>query len=187
MNSLERWWLNAWPHRWKIRRTLPRFLKSCPEPFRGQVLEVGAGTGWTSRRILETFPQVELTATDSDPSAVEKLNHLQDTYGQRLHVQPAAIEKLPFDRAAFDIVVAFNVIHHVDSLQTAYLELLRVLRPGGLLGVSDQLLTASAKARLAELETLLKNERCEVTATRGRNQYTLWARKPYSLTTSPVS
>src|SRR5687768_7074769 len=98
MSHLERWWLDSWLHRAQIRRYVPRLLKLCPDPFRGQVLEVGSGSGWTSRRILDTFPQVELTAVDLDPNAEKKFAALQGMYGQRLTFRQADMLNLPFDR-----------------------------------------------------------------------------------------
>jgi hypothetical protein len=73
--------MNSWPHRWRLKATVPRFLRNCLEPFRGEVLEIGAGSGWTSRQILETFPQVELTATDIDPDATKAFEQLRHVAG----------------------------------------------------------------------------------------------------------
>ena len=67
LSSFESWWYGSWPHRLYLSRFVPRFLHACPEPFRGEVLEVGSGGGWSSRQILNTFPQVELTASDVNP------------------------------------------------------------------------------------------------------------------------
>jgi ubiquinone/menaquinone biosynthesis C-methylase UbiE len=138
MTAFERWWSDAWPHRLHIRRSIPVFLKASPEPVRGEVLEVGSGSGWTSARILETYPQVELTAVDYDPAAKERFARLEGKYGQRLHFVQADARQLPFDRASFDMVIAAHVAHHLPDLGRALDQLMRVLRPGGLLGFSDE-------------------------------------------------
>jgi SAM-dependent methyltransferase len=182
LTSFERWWLNAWPHRWQVWWHVPRFLRACPEPFRGEVLEVGAGSGWTSRQILETFPQVELTAVDRDPRVVPRFAKLQQHYGQRLHVVQADATQLPFDRAAFDIVLAINVMHHLPDPTPVCREVLRVARPGGLIGISDHYhLWRSSAPQRAELEQLLQAEQCEILFARGERQYDLWVRKAYPL------
>lgn len=173
VNRLQRWWLDALPHRLRIRRFVPRFLRACPDPFRGEVLEVGSGSGHTSRRILETFPQVELTATDVDPRAGRGFERLQGKYGQRLRWQQADLLALPFDRASFDIVIAINVLHSVDDLSDAVRQLLRVLRQGGLVGLSGE------GSCLPGLEKILDEEGCEIVCSRGGVHYYLWARKPY--------
>lgn len=174
VSPFKRWWLSSWPHRWSIRRQVPRFLKACPEPFRGQVLEVGAGGGWTSRRILETFPQVELTAIDTDPAVIQAFARLQGRFGRRLKVQAADVLHLPFDRSVFDVVLVINLLPHLsqEELPLALRQMLRVIRPGGLLGLSP----ASPAA-----EQLVSREQCQVLFIGSGRRSDIWARKPYQL------
>lgn len=178
LTSWQRWWLNAWPHRLSIRWQVPKFLRACPDPFRGQVLEIGAGNGWTSQQILETFPQVELTATDLTTPATARFRRLQNQYGQRLKVVQADALRLPFDRASFDIVVAVNVIRYVEDVPQAIRQFLRVLRPGGLIGVTSEDMSAASSSR-SQLEQLLREEHCDLVVTQGDIPYILWARKTY--------
>lgn len=176
------WWVNALPHRWYLRRQVPQFLRSCPEPFRGEVLELGSGRGNTSQTILETFPQVELTAVDVDADAAGQFAKLGTKYGRRLKVKQANMFALPFDRDAFDIVIAMNVFPHIQqfSLRKAVQESLRVLRPGGLLGVSDRILIRPHSAATRRtLEEILAAEDCEVLYADGGRHYDVWARKAY--------
>lgn len=188
LSRFERWWLETPFHRFKIRRFVPKFLHASPDPFRGEVLEVGSGTGWTSRCILETFPQVELTASDVDDRAKRKFNQLRTIYGQRLRFRQANLLKLPFDRSSFDIVIVINVFQYVDDLQGAIRQLLRVLRPGGLIGVGytgkargwRRLFLSSDLSRLA-IKKILQDEGCEVVSSKGEAQYYIWARKPYPI------
>ncbi|MBI4021789.1 MAG: class I SAM-dependent methyltransferase [Candidatus Andersenbacteria bacterium] len=174
VSRLERWWLDAWPHRWHVRRFVPRLLRSCPEPFRGEVLEVGSGSGWTSRRILETFPQVELTAVDVDARAQQWFVPLQERFGRRLRFIQADALALPFDRASFDVVLAIHVLHHVADPRAAVRQFLRVLRPGGLIGLGG------SQPPRAAVESLVSEEGGSVVMSRGRRLYQLWARKPYA-------
>ena len=191
LNSFERWWLEALPHRFKIQRFVPKFLRASPDPFRGEVLEIGSGAGWTSRCILETFPQVELTASDADDRSRRKFKQMRKIYGQRLRFKQADLLELPFDRATFDIVIVINVFQYLDDLQGAVRQILRVLRPGGLIGVGytgkakgmniwSRFLFSPGLSRL-ELKKLLQDEGCEVVCSKGWAQYYIWARKPYPL------
>lgn len=179
--------MNTWPHRWHVRFHVPRFLKACPDPFRGEVLEVGAGSGWTSQQILNTFPQVELTATDVDEGATRRFERLTGQYGKRLHVQEADIFALPFGRESFDIVLAINVLRHLDSdrVSEAILQMLRVMRPGGLIGVSEYAawLPSHRLSRTA-VENVLEDEGCDILYATGGRGYDLWARKPYPVESS---
>lgn|GEM_PF-2246663 len=193
LSGFERWWLNAWPHRWHVRRFVPKLLKACPEPFRGEVLEVGAGSGWSSRRILDTFPQVELTATDVDPRSIGSFEKLRGQYGQRLIFKQANLMKLPFDRGAFDVVLAIHVLHYAYDLRGGIRQFIRVVRPGGLLGLSDvnpkyqrgpfsNLFSASSMPTRKLLEEMLIEEGCEILSSHGELHYYIWARKPYPIT-----
>lgn len=189
LTAFERWWLNAWPHRWRVRRDLPRFLRLCPEPFRGEVLEVGAGNGWTSQSLLQTFPQVELTAIDLTPG--RHLQALAARHGTRLRVQPADATALPFDRATFNVVILVHTLHHVASVATALQQCLRTLRPGGLIGISEEdqryvrgplrwLWQPATPLTKDEVVQLLEAEGCEIRVSAGTSHYVIWARKPYA-------
>jgi ubiquinone/menaquinone biosynthesis C-methylase UbiE len=189
LTAFQRWWLSAWPHRLRLRRFVPRFLHACPEPFHGEVLEVGAGRGWSSRRILGTFPQVALTALDVDPDSVRVFQRLQEQYGKRLRFMRGDLLQLPFDRSSFDIVVAIGALHYVDDIPRAVRQFLRVVRPGGLIGISDEnqrylpaplrwLFSAASSFSRKQLETILCAEGCEILRSSGLVHYYVWARKP---------
>lgn len=176
--------MNAWPHRWRVRRHIPKFLRACPEPFRGEVLEIGAGRGWTSRQILDTFPQVELTATDIDRYATAVFHQLENKYGRRLKTREANVLKLPFDRESFDIVLAINVMPYLKPFRVrkAIHEMLRVLRLGGLLGISvETFLSLPHPGSRPFIEEVLAEETCSVLYAKGDRRYMLWARKPYPI------
>ena len=51
----------------------------------------------------------------------------------------ATAEALPFPDAAFDLVMAMDIIEHVDDDEPVFRELARVLRPGGALVLSSPL------------------------------------------------
>lgn len=189
LSVFERWWLDAWPHRWHIRSYIPKFLRAAPEAVRGEVLEVGAGRGWTSQRILQTFPQVELTAVDLDPHSVTSLASLQEKYGPRLHIKQADAADLPFDREQFDIVLSVHAMHHFPNVPVVIQELLRVVRPGGLIGIADEnqryvvgpmrwLWRRSNMLDRIAIQQLVAAE-AEIVVAHGDSHYYIWARKAY--------
>jgi SAM-dependent methyltransferase len=99
--------------------------------LKGQVLEVGAGTGSN----LPFYPaEVEsLTLTEPDIAMVRRLSSRlpHDAPAARLLRAPA--EDLPFEPDSFDVAVSVLVLCSVDDQPRALRELRRVLRPGGLL------------------------------------------------------
>src|ERR687894_1936582 len=73
------------------------------------------------------------TSTDVSPGMLEAL----EANAQRLDidVETAACDaaELPFEDEAFDLVLGHAVLHHLPSLERAFAEFHRVLRPGGTL------------------------------------------------------
>lgn len=184
LSTWQQWWTRGWLHRWHVAWHVPRFLRLAPEPIRGRVLEVGAGWGFTSRRILTTFPQVDLTATDINALALQRLVGLEGTYGRRLHVVEANVLSLPFDRGSFDVVLAINVFWRLaeEDVPAALRGLLRVLEQGGLLGISEHHFVPPPRGRRrAAIMQVITEEGCEVLVNRGWSQYDVWVRKPYPI------
>jgi SAM-dependent methyltransferase len=180
LNAWQKWWIRLWPHRLAVRRHVPIFLKACPEPLSGQVLEVGAGRGSTSRRILATFPQVELTATDVDDGALSDLRAWEGKFGRRLRVMQADVLQLPFDRSVFDVVLALNVFWRLsdDEVAKAVRECIRVVRPGGLLGISQSRFVLGSHWHVAAIEEVLQMERCEILYEAKGRYYDVWVKCP---------
>ena len=165
-----------------IRFRLPTFLRACPEQVRGELLEVGAGSGYSSQRILETYPQVELTAIDIDSVATQRFDDLQAKYGRRLNAQQANVLKLPFDRASFDFVVAVNVLWRMSDsdVKEALLQLLRVTRPGGFVGISESsFLFFPWMHQKNIIEQVFVEEGCDILYSNGEWGYDVWIRKPH--------
>ena len=105
------------------------------------VLEVAAGTGIVTRRLLEALPRgSRLTVTDLNEPMLE---HARRRVGEdsRLSWRQADALDLPFDDGAFDSVVCqFGLMFFPDKAQ-GMREFHRVLSPGGhlLLNVWDSL------------------------------------------------
>jgi SAM-dependent methyltransferase len=96
----------------------------------GRILETAAGTGIVTRALVKTLPPgVEVLATDLNQAMLDlAATRLQ---APNLKWQQADAQSLPFEDAAFDVVVCqFGVMFFPDK-QAAYREALRVLKPGG--------------------------------------------------------
>jgi ubiquinone/menaquinone biosynthesis C-methylase UbiE len=94
-------------------------------------LDLGCGQGWYVRRMREMG--FEVTGVDSSAGQVARSGrHLSDEGLARLGSALA----IPEADASLDFVYTINVLHHLSSVEDqrrAFAEILRVLRPGGLL------------------------------------------------------
>ncbi|GAB2682189.1 class I SAM-dependent methyltransferase [Thalassiella azotivora] len=97
----------------------------------GDVLELGAGTGFFSLNLRQAGVVDRVTVTDLSPGMVEAAKENARRLGFEIEGRVADAEALPFPDDSFDLVVGHAVIHHVPDVEQALREVLRVLRPGG--------------------------------------------------------
>src|SRR4051812_20175137 len=111
------------------RVVLPWALQGVPPD--GDVLEIGAGSGAMAAEVVRNHRSVRMTVTDVDPVMVEAARTRLAPFGDRVTARVADATALPFDDAAFDLVVSWIMLHHTVRWEEALAEALRVLRPGG--------------------------------------------------------
>jgi SAM-dependent methyltransferase len=104
----------------------------------GELLEVGPGPGaatdWLRGRVKR------LVALEADEEAAAKLTARLD--GTNVEVVTGDATRMTFADGSFDSAASFTMLHHIPTaaLQNQLLaEVLRVLRPGGVLFGSDSL------------------------------------------------
>jgi ubiquinone/menaquinone biosynthesis C-methylase UbiE len=98
-----------------------------------RVLELAAGTGLVTEAIAPVVNQV--LATDYSAAMVAKLDH-RVRAGKLTNVETATLDVYQLrDEAAFDAIVATNVLHLLPDVNAAIATMVRSIRPGGLLVV----------------------------------------------------
>jgi ubiquinone/menaquinone biosynthesis C-methylase UbiE len=96
---------------------------------RGQVLEIGAGTGFN---IAHYPPAVdEVVLTEPSPAMRVRAGRRAQELDRRVRVIEASAERLPFEDGEFDTVVSTLVLCTVGDQERALSEIRRVLKPGG--------------------------------------------------------
>ena len=111
---------------------LEKALSGIPENFSGKLLEVPVGTGILTMPIYKTMPEADITCLDYSPDmmgqAQEKARRLNLN---NVTFQQGDVGALPYEDNTFDIVLSLNGFHAFPDKESAYREVLRVLKPGG--------------------------------------------------------
>lgn len=111
------WWFRG------RRRMIWALLKRAGITSSPRILDAGCGTG---RNMIEFRGLGEPEGVDFSPEAVE-FCHLRGLS----QVVEAPVEKLPYEDGRFDLILATDVIEHLDDDRRALTELRRVSAPGG--------------------------------------------------------
>ena len=106
-----------------------RALESEPEVHSGRLLEAGCGVGRFTAPLATHLPQARIAAFDLSAAAVAQAA----CWGEPVAYAVADALVLPYADAAFDAVLFFDLLEHLDRPGEALAEFARVLRPGGLL------------------------------------------------------
>lgn len=99
-----------------LRAELPRYdeledasVSAIPFPPQ-RVLELGIGTGETTRRILDAYPTAQVTGLDSDSAMVFRAREMD------IEVRLARMED-PLPDGPWDLVISVLSVHHLTSEQ----------------------------------------------------------------------
>jgi SAM-dependent methyltransferase len=117
--ELTHWWFSG------RRRLFAREINRLALPKSSPVLEVGSSTG-TNLRLLR---ELEFRSVEALDTSEEAIRYCRDK-GLGL-VRQGDVCAMPFPAAGFDLVLATDVIEHVNNDRQAIREIARVLRPGG--------------------------------------------------------
>lgn len=116
--ELSHWW-------YRVRRVMVANLIRAYFPDRTdiKILDVGCGTGGL---LKELAPFGKVTGVDVSPRAIAFCNERGFT-----DVSLGSATDIPFPDGTFDLVLALDVIEHIEDDRKALAEINRVLKPGG--------------------------------------------------------
>jgi len=115
---------------------------------RGDVLEIGAGTGAN----LAHLPEVDaVVVAEPDPAMRRRLAAAVARRGGGARMLDAPAESLPLPDGSVDTMLATLVLCSVDDPERALAEARRVLRPGGRLLFLEHVRAAGWRARWQDL------------------------------------
>ena len=161
-------------HWWFVGRRLlfARLIAELGLPEDAPILDVGTSTG-TNLRMLRDLGFRHVVGLDQSPEALRFC--AEKGFGE---VHLGDVCALPFPDASFDLVLATDILEHVDDDRGALTELRRVLRPAGRLlltvptfpvlwGLQDDVSHHFRRYRMPQLLALLRAARL----TPGENFY----------------
>ena len=94
-----------------------------------RVLDVGCGRGGTVHTLKQFFKPATVTGLDLSANAIHFCNRVHRHPGVSFREGDA--EQLPFADASFDVVTNLESSHTYPNIRSFYLEVHRVLAPGG--------------------------------------------------------
>ncbi|GAB7363103.1 hypothetical protein MBLNU230_g3394t1 [Neophaeotheca triangularis] len=107
-----------------------------------RVLDVGCGVGGPAREIVK-FTDCNVVGLNNNDYQIERATHYAQKEGlaHKLSYTKGDFMQMSFPDNSFDAVYAIEATVHAPSLEGIYSEIYRVLKPGGVFGVYEWLMT----------------------------------------------
>jgi len=103
------------------------------------ILDVATGTGDVAFRLADIFPHARIRGIDLSAGMLEVAGRKAGQTGldSRVSFEQADCLSLPFERDTFNAVTVAYGVRNFERLADGYKEMLRVLKPGGILCVIE--------------------------------------------------
>jgi ubiquinone/menaquinone biosynthesis C-methylase UbiE len=106
---------------------------------RGRIIDVGCGFGAMNIVLAHRFVDSEIVGIDLSDPLLRLANRSAQAadLGDRVRFEKADVHEIPYDDAAFDVVINTNMVHLVDDAVQMLNEIERILTPDGCLFIAD--------------------------------------------------
>ena len=129
-----------------------RLLEMCGIDGSERILDVGCGAGHTACLIAQQFG-AQVDGIDASDVMLAKANERANRMGvsDRVEFHNADVFDLPFDDGIFDLILIESVlVPLLGEVADALHEMMRVLRPGGLVGANESTLDPRAPPEILD-------------------------------------
>ena len=112
-----------------------------------RVLDVGTGTALIPIELGRRTEHCRITAVDlsGEMLSIARQNIIEAGLTNRIGTRQIDAKQLPYEAGEFEAVISNSIVHHIPQPRNVLSEMLRVLRPGGLLFVRDLVRPDSAE------------------------------------------
>lgn len=106
-----------------------------------EILDAGTGTAQIPIELCRRFEACFVTAVDLAAEMLKIAGRNVEAAGmsERIRLELVDAKWLPYDDGRFDAVISNSIVHHIPEPRHVVTEIVRVVRPGGVLFVRDLL------------------------------------------------
>lgn len=125
-----------------------------------RVLDLGCGPGDVMVRLARACPSLKITAVDGSPTMIRLAAKAvkSGNLGATIETMQGYVPGLPLNDGQFDAVLSKDFLHHLPDPMSLWLEVRRLVKPGGIICVMDLRRPTSVHAAHAIVEAVAANE-----------------------------
>lgn len=114
-----------------------KFILKKAKPLRGSILEIGAGTGYTTLALAKAGYKFISIDKDREALKTSALNLAYEKVFSNVKFYVMDGKSLTFENGSFNNIVVVNLFHHIDSVNKMLAEIDRVLCADGKIVLAD--------------------------------------------------
>ena len=160
--ELQRQWQNAYRSPQNVRffhQAIDAIIQQAQISPQAHWLDAGCGSG--TKSILLAQRGIRVTGVDLAQAVIEKAQAASASLSldPPPHFQQDNLCTLSFESGQFDVVFCWGVLMHIPEVETALRECIRVLKPGGVLVISEGNLHSLQARLLRGLKRLARRQK----------------------------